>query len=262
MTGIGEALEAREQPREQQTILALIERQKPAIERALPAAYLRRDPDRFVRTILTELRRTPKLLECSPETVLGAMMLAAQLGLETGPLGHAYLVPFKDKGKTVCTFVIGYTGFLALAWRSGIFKDVTVRTVHEGDHFRYREGLRPVFEYEDAEPSEQGATVCYAGLFRFRNGGHYQVRLWPNRIEAARKRSMLGRSNAGPWATDFEPMAHKTVVRASRPWLPMTAELGHAMAVDERASFWNGDAVAIPAEPALEALPPDDGSEG
>src|SRR2546427_642740 len=81
----------------------LLERQKPELEKALPEAI---GVERFTRTVLTELRRTPKLLDCSPESLLGAMMLAAQLGLEPGPLGLVYLVPFKGQVE----FIIGYRG--------------------------------------------------------------------------------------------------------------------------------------------------------
>ena len=42
-----------------------------------------------------------KIQMTTAASVLGAMMLCAQLGLEPGPLGHAYLVPYQNE----CTFV-------------------------------------------------------------------------------------------------------------------------------------------------------------
>ncbi|NKV63713.1 hypothetical protein GS924_06770 [Rhodococcus hoagii] len=58
---------------------------KPELQRALPKHM---DPDRMARIALTVLRQTPKLNECKPESFLGALMTAAQVGLEPGPLGE------------------------------------------------------------------------------------------------------------------------------------------------------------------------------
>lgn len=239
MTATAEATQALERQRQappERTIRDLIKRQEPEITRALGDAI---GAERFSRIVETELRRNPKLYECDAHSVIGAMMLAAQLDLEPGPLGHSYLVPYARE----CTFIIGYTGYLALVWRSGAFKDVTVRTVYEGDLFRYREGLRPVFEYEDCAPDARGSIVCYAGLFRFKNGGSYQNRLWPAQIDAAKARSQLGRKNQGPWHDFFEQMAHKSVVRAARPWLPMSGSLARALEVDEVPAKWEAGEV-------------------
>src|SRR5690606_30662561 len=86
MSKIGNAVAQR-----QNTLTALIERMKPQIARALPKHM---DPDRLARIATTVLRQTPQLGQCTPESLLGALMTCAQLGLEPGPLGHAYLVPY------------------------------------------------------------------------------------------------------------------------------------------------------------------------
>ena len=53
--------------------------------------------ERFMRTALTTIRNNPQLKQCDAVSVMAALMTSAQLGLEVGPLGHAYLVPFRDK---------------------------------------------------------------------------------------------------------------------------------------------------------------------
>lgn len=51
--------------------------------------------DRMARIALTEIRKNPALLKTQPESFMGAVMQAAQLGIELGSaLGHAYLVPY------------------------------------------------------------------------------------------------------------------------------------------------------------------------
>jgi len=100
------------------TIQDLLKRMEPQIRKALPKHL---EPERLARIALTEIRKNPKLLECSRESLLGAVMTAAQLGLEPGVLGHAYLIPYwnnKTKSYEV-QFQIGYKGLLDLVRRSG-----------------------------------------------------------------------------------------------------------------------------------------------
>lgn len=84
-----------------------IEVMAPAIKAALPSVMT---PERFTRITMSALSATPKLQTCTPQSFLGAMMTAAQLGLEPNtPLGQAYLIPFNNrkKGCTECQFQLG-----------------------------------------------------------------------------------------------------------------------------------------------------------
>jgi recombination protein RecT len=88
------------------TIADYITAMTPEIAKALPS-HLK--PERLARIVTTEIRRNPKLLECTRESLLGALMLSAQLGLEPGPLGHVYYIPYSNKktGVTECQFILG-----------------------------------------------------------------------------------------------------------------------------------------------------------
>ena len=56
------------------------------IKKALPSVMT---PERFTRIVLSALSTNPKLAETTPQSFLGAMMTAAQLGLEPNtPLGQ------------------------------------------------------------------------------------------------------------------------------------------------------------------------------
>lgn len=202
----------------------LIARMEPQLERALPKQV---GVERFTRTVLTELERTPKLYECEPKSLLGAMMLAAQLGLEPGPLGQVYFVPFKNRA----TFIIGYRGMIALAFRSGLLRDIEARAVRQGDHFVYQYGTRPLLDFRPSV--DRGSVEAYYGLARFKTKGqHFEV-MTPAEIEERRKRSAAARSGSSPWDTDYEAMALKTVVRKMAPYLPLSPATERAFAVDE-----------------------------
>jgi phage RecT family recombinase len=94
---------------------------------------------RLVRSILISCERTPKLLDCTRQSLFNAAMSAACLGLECdGVTGQAFLIPFSVKGTPAAQLVIGYKGYNTLAARSGY--TITGEVVREGDAFDFDEG--------------------------------------------------------------------------------------------------------------------------
>lgn len=201
----------------------LIERQKPEIARALHGTAL--DPERFTRVALTVIRQSPKLQRCRPESLLGALMTSAQLGLEPGPLGESYLVPYGDQ----VTFIPGYRGLLKLAWNSGQLKHISARVVYESDEFDYVYGLHPDLTHKPARGDRGGITDVYACAVLIDGGGEFEV-LSVAEVEAIRARSRAAKG--GPWVTDWDAMARKTAVRQLAKWLPMATVLHRAIAAE------------------------------
>lgn len=60
----------------------------PAMAQALPKHM---DIDRLMRLAMTTIRTTPALKDADVSSLLGAVMQAAQLGLEPCLMGHCYL---------------------------------------------------------------------------------------------------------------------------------------------------------------------------
>ena len=130
------------------TIKDYIKLYEEEIAKALPTVMT---PERFTRIALSAVGNTPKLAVCTPQSFLGAMMNAAQLGLEPNtPLGQAYLIPYENrkKGITECQFQIGYKGLLDLAYRSGEVSMVDAQVVYENDKFDYELGLNPILKHK------------------------------------------------------------------------------------------------------------------
>jgi recombination protein RecT len=223
-----QALAIKAEPTGSRTIREELVRMKPEIEKVIPRQI---GVERFTRLVLTELRRNPQLMNCKPHSVLGAMMLCAQLGLEPGPLGHAYLVPYRNE----CTFVLGYRGMIELASRSGRLRSIVARPVYEGDEWAYSYGITDKLHHVPCDPSQRGPVRMYYGLARFANpSGYYLHVMQPDEIEAYRRRSASGRDGKGPWSTDYDQMACKTVVRRMQPYLPSSVHLARAIELDEQ----------------------------
>jgi recombination protein RecT len=205
------------------TLGALVQQMRPELARALPKHM---DADRLARITLTVLRRTPALNRCSPESFAGALMTCAQLGLEPGPTGEAYLVPYG----TECTLIIGYRGMIKLYWQSPLAKSIDAQVVYEHDEFDYAYGLQP-FLVHKPRLNDRGSAIAYYCAVTLANGGQAFVVLSRDDVEKIRKRSKA--KDSGPWSTDYEAMAKKTCVRQLFRMLPTSTELGQAMTQDE-----------------------------
>lgn len=197
------------------TVYSMIEAQKSEIARALPKHM---DADRLARIAITVIKQTPALGNCDPISLVGALMTCSQLGLEPGPLGEAYLVPF---GRQV-TFIPGYRGLIKLAWQSGMLEEITAKVVRERDHFEYSFGLNAKLEHVPAR-GERGAVTDVWALAKFKNGGHAYEVMSVADVEKIRARSKASKS--GPWVTDWDAMAKKTVIKQLMKFVPLSPEL-------------------------------------
>ncbi|HIS93059.1 MAG TPA: recombinase RecT [Candidatus Alectryocaccomicrobium excrementavium] len=207
------------------------------LEMALPKFF---DKDRFVRSAISEFRLNPALQECSVPSVLGFYMQAAMCGLEpSSALGQCYPVPFNNKksGMKECQFVIGYRGMAAIARRSGDVMSIDAHIVHEKDDFELTYGLEQNLIHKpfiDGDPGPMRGAYC---VVRFRDGS-YQFRFMPKtEIDAHRARSKA--SSYGPWVTDYEAMAMKTVFRTIFKWLPISIEDAQHAAMDGTSATYN-----------------------
>ncbi|MEV8372972.1 recombinase RecT [Kribbella sp. NPDC056861] len=209
-------------------VISMINRSLPEIAKALPQHV---KPERIARIATTAVRVTPKLADCTQTSFLGALLTAAQLGLEPNtPTGEAYLLPF---GRNV-QLIIGYRGYIKLANQSGQVRNIMAMTVYENDHFDYKYGSNPFLEHTPILGQDPGPVKCWYACATFTNGGTNFVVLDKFKVEAYRARARS--KDDGPWVTDYDAMARKTCIRRLAPYLPMSVELAQAMQVDEEIS--------------------------
>lgn len=209
----------------------LLEKMTPQISRALPKHLT---PDRMTRIALTELRKIPKLLQCNPESFCGAIMACSQLGLEPGSsLGQIYLIPF---GKEV-QVILGYKGMIELARRSGQIISLAAHEVYENDTFEFEYGLEEKLRHVP-NLNERGELMAVYAVAKFVGGGHQIEVMSKQDVDKIRARSKSG--NSGPWMTDYNEMAKKTVLRKLFKYLPISIEkIQLATSLDEQADIGN-----------------------
>ena len=216
------------------------------IAKALPKHLT---PDRFIRVAVSALTRTPKLKECEPVSLFGAMLTLSQLGIE--PDGRrAHLIPFENRrrGCVECQLIIDYKGLAEMAMRSGVVSYLHADVVCDADIFE--ENMGEIIAHKIDRRKPRGEVYAAYAICKFKDGTAKAEVMSSDEIEAIRKRSKAG--NSGPWITDWNEMAKKTVFRRLSKWLPLSPEFRDAVEADDE------PASPIEVRPAKVVAPVDD----
>ncbi|QWE95630.1 recombination protein RecT [Cupriavidus sp. EM10] len=224
------------------SVKTFFESQKATLAAVLPKHV---SPDRMLKIALGALRTTPKLMECTVESLMGAVVQCSQLGLEPNtPLGHAYLIPFEKKkkqgerwvvDKIETQIVIGYKGLIDLARRSGQVVSIAAHAVHENDRFEYSYGLDEKLEHKPAM-TNRGRVIAFYAVAKLVGGGHaFEVMSAEqvNEIRDASQNYKFARDKGKTvWGQHYEEMGRKTVLRRLFKYLPVSIEMANASTLD------------------------------
>lgn len=192
--------------------------------------------ERLIKMFAMAASRNPKLMHCTPISVLDAMTKCAELNLMPGTLGSVYLIPYENRknGSCECQFILGYRGMMTLARRSGEISTITADVVRNGDEFEYEHGIESKFRHKPK--GIEGASPTHAwAMAKFKDGSHQLVVMSKSEIESIRRRSRAG--DYGPWKTDTEEMWKKTALRRLCKYLPLEPDVAAAIEGVDRAEF-------------------------
>lgn len=228
---------------------ALIESSAKELARALPE-HMR--PERLVRIALTCVRINPELAKCTPESFMGALFVAAQLGVEP-VAGQAYILPFNNSRKVKdpntgreewktfkeAQFVLGYKGLASLFYRHEKAVQISWGIVHANDEFEYQYGTEARLKHIPAM-MDSGPVIGYYVVAVLNGGGKpfmYMGR--EDCLEHGKKHSKTYDKKNGvfydksPWKTSEDSMCLKTVLIQLGKLLPLSVELQRALQTDE-----------------------------
>ena len=215
-------------------------------------------PERFAKVVLQSVRSIPGLMACTQASFLEAALQCAALGLEPAR-GQAYLIPYRDKrrGITVAQFQLGWQGMLELAKRSGEYTALEAHVVRNKDlAFRVTRGLHPDIIHEPSLEAEVGSLTHVYAVAWPASGGHPIFEVMNRaQVDAIRQRSRAG--NDGPWVTDFDEMARKTVFRRLAKWLRLTPEVATAFEMDAVREYGTDGAAQAMGQTVISAIEDD-----
>jgi recombination protein RecT len=211
--------------------LELLRKLTPEIQKALPKGM---DGDRIARLVMTEIRKNPKLADCTQISFSGALLNASALGLEPGVLGECYLVPYNDKRRGLeCQLIVGYQGIVKLFWQHPRAQGIRTETVYENDTIvEYSKGTGGKFVYQPTL-GPRGAIVAYYAEVTIAG---VRDPLWgvftPDEIKDLR-RGKVGGSGDVPDPQHW--MERKTALKQVLKLAPKTTRLDMAIRADDQA---------------------------
>lgn len=206
------------------TVKDYLEKAKGAIAQALPRHL---NADRFLKTVMVSLNQNPKLMSCTKDSILNCVMAAAQLGLEPGPLGHVYLIPYENRnaGTVVAQFQLGYKGLLEIVTRSGQIEVINAFPICEKDKVVSELGFNERLEITQAT-GDRGPVVAYVAYAKTKSGGKVYKIMTKAEVEKHMKKYSKAYAQSGSaWTTSFDEMATKTVLIQIMKYLPKSIEL-------------------------------------
>ena len=130
---------------------------------------------RLTSTLISAVNASEQLRSCTPASIISAALRGEGQGLI---YGHGYyIVPY---GSTA-TYITGYKGYIALALATGMYADIDVADVREGERRgRDRRTGRPVIDlsvYDSDEERDQHPVVGYKAYFELKDG-YYREEYW------------------------------------------------------------------------------------
>ena len=219
-----------------------LEKFKPQMALALPKHLT---ADRMARLAVTAFSTTPKLQECEPKSILGAIMTASTLGLEINVDGQGFLVPY---GRT-CTFVPGWKGLVDLVSRSGR-ATVWTGAVFQGDDFDYALGDSPFIRHKPGEENDPDKLTHVYAVGRVNGSQLPVIEVWTIK-KIWKHRDKYNKQGGKHYSfRDPEMYARKIPLLQVIKYMPKSIELSNAVAlsnaVDEgKHAVIEGDFVTI-----------------
>lgn len=191
--------------------------------------------DKFVRTVQTAITLNPDLAHADKASVLGACMKAASDGLiPDGREGAIVVYKAKQKDgtyKQTAQWLPMINGIIKRARNSGEISILNAFVVHKNDKFTVRLGLELKLDHEPNYENPGEMLGAYA-VVKYKDGEIDFEYMSVKQIDGIKARSKT--SSFGPWVTDYEEMARKTVLRRLSKRLPMSADLTNVIQrVDE-----------------------------
>jgi recombination protein RecT len=199
----------------------------------------------FITSLVSLSNLTPGLSKCDPNSIMQCGLKAASMNLPLdNNLGFVYAIPYGDKAQ----FQMGYRGYIQLAQRTGQYKTINVIDIRAGELVSWDEfgEVLEVCTIKDKNARSKQAVVAYAAVFELLNGFR-KVVFWTKEEVLFHAKKFSKTFNKGPWQTDFDAMAKKTVLKDMlSKWGPMSIEMQDAIKFDQAVIKTNDDGTQEP----------------
>lgn len=209
----------------------LLEKNAEAIETAVGAGM---NLEKVQKQVLMAADNNPRLMECSPGSLIKAVCGAASLGLNMsgGPATQAHLVPYYNKKARVyeAQLIIDWKGYADAIWRSGKVEHLDTQVVYENDHFEIELGLSPDLRHTPAS-GDRGVWVGAYAVCVLKGSSRPLIE-WMDKASILKIRAR-SQNQGGPWSTDTEEMARKSPLKRLQKRIPWAPDLADILEMDD-----------------------------
>ena len=193
---------------------------------------------KFLSSVVSAVQRTPKLLECTPESIINSFMIMAQLELmPSGVSGEAYVLPYTVRGIPTAQFQLGYQGLVTLFYRAGV-RSIVAEIIFDNDSFAMENGM-PIHSYDVF--SERGKAKGAYVIIELQAGGKVaKVMSMKDIMGIGKKFSKSFGTDFSPWNDANDPqlwMWKKTVLKQAAKLVPKNETIFKAIDADNEDSI-------------------------
>jgi len=182
------------------------------------------------------VQKNPILMNCNPMTVIASLLNVSLTGITLNPiLGYAYLIPRRVSGVFECCLDVSYKGLIQILTDSGGVKNMYAHVVYEKDKFTIEYGAEPRLIHQPHLGRDKGQVTGVYGVAVLADGEKSFDYMDVEEINYIKGRSEMGKRGSGPWSTDFNEMAKKTILKRMFKYLPKNDRLmrvAEAIAID------------------------------
>ena len=195
---------------EKETSLVEVLKNRESELRSIAPKYV--NVKRVMALAIEAKQRNPLLAKCTPLSVVNFCMKMAETGTDRIGAGGLWAVPFWNKKENAydMTPLPDWRLLIEKARRAKVIKHATAEIVCEKDVFDYEFGLNPFLKHKPAK-KERGDLIAVYCIVTLPDGCKEFTVMSKEEVDAIRGRSKA--SNSGPWVTDYNEMAKKTVIK-------------------------------------------------
>ena len=168
----------------------------------------------YIQSALIAVQTNETLMECTPRSIFRSALRAATLGLSCDPsLGHAYIVPYKNKetGEKEAQFQPGWHGVQHMALRTGKYEYINVSPVYDGESV-VEDRITGDLKIEGI-PSGSKNTIGLIASFKLLSGYKKSIYMSNEELEEhGRKYSKMYNRSDSIWKTNKKIAYHKTIL--------------------------------------------------
>lgn len=203
-------------------------------------------PEEFYVTCVNAVKKNPKLLNCDPHSLFGAILLSAEVGLKPNtPDQHAFLIPYKGQVK----FQIGYKGLIEIMYRNPRVLNINAVAVFEKDEFEYGFGLNPYLNHRPYRGKDRGKLVATYAVVKLKDAEPIFTVVEDYELAELKEFSQTKDSDYSPYNSGADVhhfMDIKASVKKISKLIPKQGINEISKAVDYDSKFEGGASVQVP----------------